>query len=387
MAARGRGDRGLAAWRQGVRPLGDAGRAGVRPLAGVASPPGCLPSPSSPSSIAVVSAVIFGGFDVNVFGLDDSRSDAAAADLAVRRWLRRCCSLSRRARARSPRSRRDRRSPSSRSPPCSPCGCRSGRCRRPATRWCRASGFTALLYEYVPGFNGVRVPARYAMIAGCSWRCWPVTALRRCPAVGPAEAGRYIGTDVASGFRRTIAVGRHRAAHPGRRRGDPHGDESHVGAERSHAADACVSLPPRLRRCTPGWPRCRPGRPSPSSRSAMPRGRFATCITPPRTGSPSPTATAAAFRPDYSARVARLKNVTVDPDASWQSLLDSGSTHVVLHPGRLRQPGRRRHRAGLARVARRHDARIVPGQGRAIRDTLADSNHAHLILSRFSTLN
>ena len=32
----------------------------------------------------------------------------------------------------------------------------------------RVSGFGlyGLLYDYVPGFNGVRVPARYAMIAG-----------------------------------------------------------------------------------------------------------------------------------------------------------------------------------------------------------------------------
>ena len=27
----------------------------------------------------------------------------------------------------------------------------------------------------------------------------------------------------------------------------------------------------------------------------------------------------------------RLRNVTVNPEASWQSLLDSGSTHAVLH--------------------------------------------------------
>ena len=44
------------------------------------------------------------------------------------------------------------------------------------------------------------------------------------------------------------------------------------------------------------------------------------------------------FPPDYSARVARLKNVTADPDASWQSLLDSGSTHVVLHPAAFANP-------------------------------------------------
>ena len=38
--------------------------------------------------------------------------------------------------------------------------------RTPATARVSGFGLYGLLYEYVPGFNGVRVPARYAMIAG-----------------------------------------------------------------------------------------------------------------------------------------------------------------------------------------------------------------------------
>ena len=42
------------------------------------------------------------------------------------------------------------------------CGCRSARCRTPVRRALSGFGLYGVLYEYVPGFNGVRVPARYA---------------------------------------------------------------------------------------------------------------------------------------------------------------------------------------------------------------------------------
>jgi hypothetical protein len=44
------------------------------------------------------------------------------------------------------------------------------------------------------------------------------------------------------------------------------------------------------------------------------------------------------FPPDYMARVARLRNVTTNPEASWQALADSGTTHVVLHPAAFANP-------------------------------------------------
>jgi len=37
------------------------------------------------------------------------------------------------------------------------------------------------------------------------------------------------------------------------------------------------------------------------------------------------------FPPRYKERVARLQRIAKDPEAAWQSLKDSGSTHVVLH--------------------------------------------------------
>ena len=37
------------------------------------------------------------------------------------------------------------------------------------------------------------------------------------------------------------------------------------------------------------------------------------------------------FPAKYSERLVRLRNLTKDPEAAWQSLKDSGSTHVVVH--------------------------------------------------------
>jgi hypothetical protein len=37
------------------------------------------------------------------------------------------------------------------------------------------------------------------------------------------------------------------------------------------------------------------------------------------------------FPPSYKERVARLQRVARDPGAAWQSLKDSGTTHVIVH--------------------------------------------------------
>ncbi len=98
-------------------------------------------------------------------GHDHQRAHAAAPGDAVRWWRSACCSPSRRARAvegarscarRSLRLAIDRARDVAVARP-------DAKCRR-VTRlglWP-----LRLLYDYVPGFNGVRVPARYAMIAG-----------------------------------------------------------------------------------------------------------------------------------------------------------------------------------------------------------------------------
>jgi hypothetical protein len=46
-----------------------------------------------------------------------------------------------------------------------------------------------------------------------------------------------------------------------------------------------------------------------------------------------------AFPPKYKERVARLQRIAKDPDAAWQSLKDSGTTHVVVHRNAFANPG------------------------------------------------
>ena len=84
----------------------------------------------------------------------------------------------------------------------------------------RVSGFGlyGVLYDYVPGFNGVRVPARYAMIAGLFLADAGRLRLQQrlsliCDPRSPVPAC-LIAASVPD---------------PGRRRRDPDGNESHVG--------------------------------------------------------------------------------------------------------------------------------------------------------------
>jgi hypothetical protein len=44
------------------------------------------------------------------------------------------------------------------------------------------------------------------------------------------------------------------------------------------------------------------------------------------------------FPPGYKVRQARLQDVTKDPEASWTSLLDSRSTHAVVHRSAFAKP-------------------------------------------------
>ncbi len=44
------------------------------------------------------------------------------------------------------------------------------------------------------------------------------------------------------------------------------------------------------------------------------------------------------FPPRYKERVARLQRIAKDPEAAWQSLKDSGTTHVVIHRNAFAKP-------------------------------------------------
>ena len=147
-------------------------------------------------------------------------------------------------------------------------------------------GLYGVLYDYVPGFNGVRVPARYAMIAGLFLAVLAGFGARAFlrKSVKPS-AVRPSSSSV-----RSVLILVEGAAIP---------------MEINRTWNQNEAMPPArvdaLRAAGPAGLRARRGaagrhRRSPSSRSATPRGRSVTSTTPPRTGSRSPTATAAASR-------------------------------------------------------------------------------------------
>jgi hypothetical protein len=48
--------------------------------------------------------------------------------------------------------------------------------------------------------------------------------------------------------------------------------------------------------------------------------------------------------------------VTVNPEASWQALLDSGSTHAVLHPSAFASPA---HATAVQTWLEAHGAKLI----------------------------
>ena len=184
-------------------------------------------------------------------------------------------------------------------------------------------GLYDVLYEYVPGFRGVRVPARYAMIAGLF--------LAIVAGYGAAEllkwkqkAGRAL---VAAAGVLALAEG---AAIP---------------LDLNHAWSVNEAMPPSQVFPAAGAP------PVYSRLQALPAG---SAITEFPFGDaaweirfvyysavhwkPITNGYSGSFPPGYKVRLARLQNVTKDPEASWQSLIDSGSTHAIVHPQAFARP-------------------------------------------------
>ena len=184
----------------------------------------------------------------------------------------------------------------------------------------RVSGYGVYgaLYDYVPGFNGVRVPARFAMIAGLflailagygapfvirhSLSVIPVAALVLLEgAAVPMEINRTWNQDQATPPARVLPAAQ---APPVYARVAslpssavisefPYGDGAWEIRYVYYAAA-------HWRRITNGY--------------------------------------SGAFPPHYKERAARLQRVEVDPEAAWQSLRATGTTHVVFHRNAFANP-------------------------------------------------
>ena len=175
-------------------------------------------------------------------------------------------------------------------------------------------GLYNVLYDYVPGFNGVRAPARYAMIAGLflavvsGYGAARFSKLRSAVVLVPLTAILILieGAAIPMEINRTWG-----------------GNEATPPARVFTYADA----PPVYHRVAT--------LPAGTAITEFPFGDpaweirytyYAASHWKPITNGYSGN-----FPAKYSERLVRLRNLTKDPEAAWRSLKESGSTHVVVH--------------------------------------------------------
>jgi hypothetical protein len=205
----------------------------------------------------------------------------------------------------------------------------------------RVSGFGlyGLLYSYVPGFTGVRVPARYAMVAGIFLA---ITA-----AYGAAWLGRRSwGTAalVALGLL-VVADG---AAMP-LPMNHTWGTSEATPPARIYPASAAPSVYRELR-----------AMPADTVVTEFPFGDPAWEIRAVYYagvhGKPVVNGYSGAFPPGYMRRVAQLRRLDADPEGAWSALVGAGTTHVVVHTPAFGNPNIGR---GVMVWLQAHGARLV----------------------------
>ncbi|HUQ89770.1 MAG TPA: hypothetical protein VM096_19565 [Vicinamibacterales bacterium] len=181
-------------------------------------------------------------------------------------------------------------------------------------RYVSGFGLYGLLYEYVPGFNGVRVPARYAMIAGLflailsgyGYRALSALRIPHSALIAIAVLILMEGAAIPLEINRTWSQNE---AMP------PAGVMSY-----SHAPPVYA----RVRELPAG-----------TALTEFPFGDAAWEIRyvyyAASHWKPVTNGYSGSFPPNYKERVARLHRISQDPEAAWMSLTHSGSTHAVVH--------------------------------------------------------
>ena len=266
---------------------------------------------------AVISAVLFGGIDVNVFGLQiRARTPvrmvfqfvtAAGLLLAVSPALR------------------SRAAQLVRSPVTLCLGLTAlawwlslGPLPHAGESLVSGFGLYGVLYDYVPGFNGVRVPARYAMIAGLFL------------AVLAGYGARLLTLNVALLTALSVLVLAEGVAIPFEINRAWNQDEA-VPPARVLPRAAAPAVYARLATL-----------PAQAVISEFPYGDGAWEIRYVYYAAAHwrriTNGYSGAFPPRYSERSARLRRINVDPEAAWQSLRDAGTTHVVVHRNAFANP-------------------------------------------------
>jgi hypothetical protein len=185
-------------------------------------------------------------------------------------------------------------------------------------------GLYRLLYDYVPGFNGVRVPARYAMIAGLFLAITASFGVLRVLRI----SGERAGIAVLSVF--SAAILAEGAAVPMEINRTWNQNEAVPPARVLKYSDA----PPVYQRLA--------SLPAGTAVTEFPFGDAAWEIRyvyyAAAHGKPITNGYSGNFPPRYKERVARLMRVNNDPEAAWKSLKDTGTTHVVVHRNAFANP-------------------------------------------------
>jgi hypothetical protein len=166
---------------------------------------------------------------------------------------------------------------------------------RPLPAW----ALYRVLYQYVPGYDGLRVPARMAMLAG-------------------------LFLSVLAGWALSIFSGVFRSK----------GALAALGAAFLVEANAAPIATAEAPRCAPIYEAVR-SLPRDAVLAELPLGdpyleaRYTYCST--THWRPLINGYSGASPAEYKTMAAALGNVLGDPDAAWNALAASGATHVVLH--------------------------------------------------------
>ncbi|MGH9174598.1 MAG: hypothetical protein ACRD1H_09575, partial [Vicinamibacterales bacterium] len=176
-------------------------------------------------------------------------------------------------------------------------------------------GLYGVLYEHVPGFDGLRVPARYAMVAavfvsivaGCGAAAL-LTRVTRRALVASVVAAVFLVEAAFAPMPINQTWGDGDIAPPARV--EPASNAPGVYRAVASLPDARVIT--EFPFGDPAWEL---------------RAVYYSTLHWKRLVN----GYSGAFPQSYKVRVARLQRITEDPDAAWLTLRDAGTTHVIVH--------------------------------------------------------
>ena len=188
----------------------------------------------------------------------------------------------------------------------------------------------AFFYSFVPGFDGLRVPARFGMIVmlglavlaaiGLQWLSTRLQSIR----VRIAQLTRGGPSPSAE---RSLPSSRLQRRFPWTAmRSDTHGRASRHSRRCNAIHLRCTISSPRSRQQACSW----------SSRSASRRSTSATCTTPLAIGARSSTATQAERRRRTNSSTWRFRISSTRPERAWNVLAQHGPSHAIVHDAVLR---------------------------------------------------